>query len=98
MSEEFDKLIASMYKKSDCGHCDDLNSFYNDSKDKLSIPLEYASYDENSDAFKEWSKTNTPDVPASKICTVSKEGKQDCRTFVGVDDAKNYVNKFLKKE
>lgn len=94
---EFDKIIATMYKKTDCAHCDDLNTFFNDSQDKLSVPLEYSTYDENTDAFKDWAKTNVPDVPASKICTVDKTGKQDCQTYVGVDDAKTAINKYLKK-
>lgn len=86
-----------MYKTTDCAHCNDLDTFFNDSKDKLTAPLEYSSFAEGTNEFTEFGKTNDlSGTPVSRICTVNKEGKEDCSTFVGVDDAKNHINKFLK--
>jgi hypothetical protein len=99
MSQDISKIISKMITQKDCAHCDDLDKFYVDSKDGLTVPIEYNSIDVESDEGKEFAKTNdVSGTPISKICTVNSEGKQDCQTFVGVDDAKAYVNKFRKAE
>jgi hypothetical protein len=96
---EVEKIRASLFgKTTDCEHCNDLNTFYKDSIDKLTIPLEHEYVDLDSDKGKEWQKTNNSDnIPVSKVCTVTKEGKEDCQTFLGVDEAKAFVNKYAKK-
>ena len=94
------KIKQTMYGKTDCGNCVDLESWTKDISSKTTVPIEYNHVDiDNDNAGKEYAEKHKVDgIPASEICEVYKSGKEECSNYIGPDAVKERLSKYIKKE